>query len=76
LRPDILKNVKLTAQIKPLPDKSQTEALLSTLRAANDACNFVSAAAWQEKSFRQFDLHYLCYRAVRSRLNLSARLAV
>lgn len=73
---DILKDVKLTAQIKLLPDKSQAEALLSTLRAANDACNFVSRAAWKEKNFRQFDLHRLCYKDVRSKFNLSAQLAV
>jgi putative transposase len=59
-----------------MPDKSQAEALLSTLRAANDACNFVSRAAQQEKSFRQFDLHHLCYRNVRLRFNLSAQVAV
>jgi putative transposase len=73
---DILKDVKLTAQIKLLPDKSQAEALLSTLRAANDACNFVSRAAWQGKTFRQFDLHHLYYRDVRSRFNLSAQVTV
>jgi IS605 OrfB family transposase len=73
---DILKDVKLTAQIKLMPDRSQAEALLSTLRVANDACNFVSQAAWKVKTFRQFDLHHLCYRDVRSRFNLSAQVAV
>ena len=73
---DILKDVKLTAQIKLLPDKSQAEALLVTLRPANDACNFVSQAAWQEKTFRQFDLHHLCYKDVRSKFNLSAQAAI
>ncbi len=68
--------MKLTAQIKLLPDKSQAEALLVTLRAANDACNFVSQAAWQGKTLRQFDLHHLCYRDVRSKFNLSAQVAV
>ena len=73
---DILKDVKLTAQIKLLPDSSQAEALLSTLRAANDAYNFVSQAAWQGKTFRQFYLHHLCYKDVRSKFNLSAQVAV
>ena len=59
-----------------MPDRSQAEALLSTLRAANDACNFVSQAAWKGKTFRQFDLHHLCYRDVRSKFNLSAQVAV
>ncbi len=68
--------LKLTAQIKLVPDKSQAEALLSTFRAANYACNFVSQAAWQGKNFRQFDLHHQCYRDVRSRFNLSAQVAV
>jgi len=73
---DILKDVKLTAQIKLLPDRSQAEALLSTLRAANDACNLVSRVAWQGKTFRRFDLHHLYYRDVRARFNLSAQAAV
>jgi hypothetical protein len=32
--------VRLAAQIKLLPDKSQAEALLLTLRTAKDACIF------------------------------------
>ena len=76
MSPDILKDVKLAAQIKLLPDRPQAEALLSTLCAANGACNFVSQAAWQGQTFRQFDLHHLCYRDVRTRFNLSAQVAV
>jgi len=73
---DIVEDAKLSARIKLLPDRSQKEALLLTLRAVNDACNFVSETAWREKSFRQFDLHHLCYRDVRSRFDLSAQAAV
>jgi IS605 OrfB family transposase len=59
-----------------MPDRSQAEALLSTLRVANDACNFVSQAAWKVKTFRQFNLHHLCYRDVRLKFKLSAQVAV
>jgi IS605 OrfB family transposase len=59
-----------------MPGKEQSDALLVTLRTANDACNFVSAAAWKSNIFNRFDLHHLCYWNIRSRFKLSAQAAI
>jgi putative transposase len=68
--------MKLVAQLKLLPDAAQAAALHNTVETANAACDFVSRAAWREKTFKQFDLHHLCYRTVRDKFGLSAQVAV
>jgi putative transposase len=68
--------VKLTAQIKLLPDPEQTASLKATLFAANAACNYASEQAWQTKTFKQYGLHHLFYKEIRSRFGLSAQLAI
>ena len=68
--------MKLTAQIKLLPTPEQAETLRHTLEQANAACQFVSDTAWETKSFRQYDLHHMCYQAVREQFGLSAQAAV
>ena len=66
----------LTAQLKLLPTAIQAESLERTLLACNAACDYISAAAWKTKTFRQFDLHRLCYRAVREHFDLGAQAVV
>jgi putative transposase len=68
--------VHLTAQLKLQPSAAQAAALADTLAATNAACDYISATAWDSKTFRQFDLHKLCYRTVRERFELSAQAAV
>jgi putative transposase len=68
--------MKLTAQIKLLPTNEQLETLKATLSAANAACNYVSEQAWTTKTFRQYDLHHLCYKTIREKFNLSAQLTI
>jgi len=68
--------VKLIAQLKLLPTPEQALALKRTLETANHACNFVSREAWKAKTFRQYDLHHLCYKPLRERFPLSAQMAV
>ncbi len=68
--------MKLISQIKLLPTPEQADALRQTLEQANAACQFVSDTAWETKTFRQFDLHHQCYRAVREGFRLSAQVAV
>jgi putative transposase len=46
------------------------------LIAANHGANFVSDIAWETKQFRQFDLHYAGYYAIRAQFGLSAQAAV
>lgn len=68
--------MKLCAQVKLLPTPEQARYLKQTLEEANAACNYISKQAWENKIFRQFDLHKLTYRDVRKRFNLSAQVVV
>jgi putative transposase len=67
---------RLTAKVKLLPTPEQTDALKRTLETANAACKYISECAWQEGTFRQFDLHKLVYYDVRERFGLSAQMTV
>lgn len=69
-------HMKLTAQIKLKPTKEQFDVLQRTLETANQACNYLSDLAWQEKTFSQFKLHKLTYYDVREQFGLSAQMAV
>jgi len=68
--------VKLIAQVKLLPTPEQASALKCTLELANTACEFVSKQAWQSQTFKQYDLHHLCYRDARDQFALSAQMIV
>ncbi len=68
--------MKLIVNIKLKPLESQHAALLETLKEANKACNWISEEAFENKIFKQFNLHKLVYRAVRDTFNLSAQMAV
>jgi IS605 OrfB family transposase len=68
--------VNLTAQLKLEPTAEQGAVLSRTLAACNAACNYVSGVAWESKTFRQFDLHRLCYREARNLFGVSAQAAV
>ena len=66
----------LTAQLKLLPSADQTIGLTRTLAAFNAACDYISTTAWNSKTFRQFDLHKICYRQAREQFGLSAQSTV
>ena len=68
--------MKLTAQIKLTPTPTQADALRRTLEAANAACDAISRAAWEARTFRQFDIHRLCYHDIRAAYGLSAQVTV
>lgn len=68
--------MKLVARIKLLPTDEQHQALLDTMERANAACNYVSAQAWETKTFKQFPLHKLTYYDVREKFGLSAQMSV
>jgi IS605 OrfB family transposase len=68
--------VHLAAQLKLHPSPEQADALRRTRERANAACNYISECAWESKTFRQFDLHKLCYREVRERFGLAAQVTV
>ena len=68
--------MKLTATVKLQPNTDQSNALLDTLRSANEACNTISDAAWEDQAFRQFALHKLVYSSIRETTGLTAQVVV
>jgi len=68
--------MKLTLQIKLLPDDKQAKSLLNTLKEANRACDEISEIVWQKKIFNQFKLHHLVYHNIKDTFNLSAQMVI
>jgi IS605 OrfB family transposase len=68
--------MKLSAQVKLLPDDRQADALRRSLQTVNAACNCVSEHAWKTHTFKAFDLHRLLYREVKERFGLTAQIVV
>ncbi len=68
--------MKLIVNIKLEPLESQHDALLETLKEANKACDRISKEAFENKIFKQFNLHKLVYGVVRDTFNLSAQMVV
>jgi len=66
--------MKLTLKIKLLPSDIQKEKLLTTIRASNLACDFISEIAWNNKVFNQFKLHAISYHAIRASCDLSSQM--
>jgi len=72
----ILERVKLVVNIKLKPLESQHSALLATLKEANKACDWISRQAFENKIFKQYNLHKLTYHVARDLFNLSAQMLV
>ena len=68
--------MKLTLQIKLLPDDKQSKSLIETLKECNRVCNNISDTAWQNKVFNKFKLHHLVYHKIKSNSKLSAQALV
>lgn len=68
--------MKLTLQLKLLPDAEQSTALLDTMRRFNEAASFAARAGFDAKVFSQPSIHKLAYREIRDRYSLSAQMAV
>jgi putative transposase len=68
--------MKLVANIKLKPSPAQERDLRATLKCCNEACNWLAERAFEARIFRQFDLHKLCYAALRAKFALSAQVAV
>lgn len=52
------------------------EALADTMRRFNQACNHLSALAWEQQVLRAFDLHKIAYHQTRALFGLPAQLTV
>jgi putative transposase len=68
--------VKITAKIHLRPSSEQAAALRNTLLEANAACNSLSEFAFEQKVFKQYDLHKAQYYAVKENFNLSSQLII
>ena len=68
--------MKLTLQIKLLPDNKQSKSLLQTIKECNAVCNKISDVAWENKVFNQFKLHNLVYHPLKQTTNLTAQALV
>jgi IS605 OrfB family transposase len=68
--------MKLTLQLKLLPDHEQAKALLDTMTAFNAAANYAAEQAFAARMFSKPSIQKLVYYELRSRFGLSAQLAV
>lgn len=69
--------MKLTVQVQLKPTVAQAVSLTATMRLANEACDWLSARAWEAKTFRQFSLHKLGYHECRTAFpKLSSQMVV
>lgn len=68
--------MKLIAQVKLLPTPEQEKLLRQTLESANAACDYISAQAWERKTFGAFALQKVVYRDTRDKFALSAQVVV
>jgi IS605 OrfB family transposase len=56
--------MKLTYKLKLLTKPEDSKELKSTLLLYSKICNFISKQAFENKTFKNFDLHNLCYYSV------------
>jgi IS605 OrfB family transposase len=68
--------MKQTLMIKLTPTPEQYEALVKTMEAFNQACNYASKVAFDTKTFGQFYIHRLIYHELRQRFGLSAQMTI
>lgn len=68
--------MKLTLQIKLLPNDEQVIMLKKTFSIFNEACNVISQIAWERHVFKQFSLHKEVYYQTKETYHLSSQLVV
>ncbi len=66
----------LTLKLKLNPSPPQRAILRQTIQRANEACNGVRQLAWDNQTFRQFDLHKLAYPWMRQEFDLGAQIVI
>lgn len=68
--------MKLTLQLRILPDSEQRKALLATMERANQAATFAAKCGFDAGVFSQPSIHNLAYQDIRKRFSLSAQMTV
>lgn len=66
----------LTAKIKLDPTPDQHQALKDALHRMNSACDWISAWAWENKTFGQFKIHYGIYKDIRDNFDLGSQATI
>ena len=68
--------MQLSIKIKLIPNQEQKDILLKTIETYNEACNFVSQIAFENRTASVVKIHRICYYEIRKRFNLSSQMAV
>jgi len=68
--------MKLTLQLRLLPDPDQRRLLLATMEHFNAAATHAARIGFEAKVFSAPSIHRRCYRDLRERFGLSAQMAV
>ena len=68
--------MKLTVQVKLLPDAIRAKQLLATMKAFNAAASFAAKIGFDAGVFSAPSIQKLCYRELRERFGLSAQMAI
>jgi predicted transposase len=68
--------MKLTLQLKLLPDAEQAEALLDTMRRFNEEATYAAQAGFDAEVYSRPSIQKLCYYDLRKKFDLSAQMAV
>lgn len=66
----------VTLKIKLITDTKQFKQLLETMYVFNDACNYISQIAFENKIFNKIKLQKECYYDVREKFGLSAQFVI
>jgi IS605 OrfB family transposase len=65
-----------TVVCKLKPSAEDSEKLFTTLKAFQNACNYISKIAFERKVFNPVALHHMVYRETREKFKLPANLAI
>ena len=68
--------MKMVAAIKLTPTKAQALVLKATLARCNEACSWLAVSGFDNRTYRQFDLHKMAYTDLRTRFGLTAQAAI
>jgi putative transposase len=68
--------MKQTMLLKLAPSPEQSNALLETVYAFNDACNAIAEVAFAEQLANKFELQKLVYAHIRKQYGLSSQLTI
>jgi IS605 OrfB family transposase len=68
--------MKQTLLVKLAPDAEQHDALLRTLEAFNDACNWIAGIAFEQRCANKIELQKLVYYEVRERFGLASQMTI